>query len=77
MEYAFIGFLIPAKNEMDANVILSQIECVLADSECDLSGSYCIAGIPVLDDVAAFGKDLEQLLAKYNLVIHNNIETEI
>lgn len=76
MEYAFIGFLIPAKNEMDANVILSQIECVIADSECDLSGSYCIAGIPVLDDVVTFGKDLEQLLAKYNLITHNHIETE-
>ena len=62
---------------MDANVILSQIECVLADSECDLSDSYCIAGIPVLDDVAAFGRGLKQLLAKYNLVIHNDIETEI
>jgi hypothetical protein len=76
MEYAFIGFLVPAKSEMDANNIISQIEYVIADSECDLSGSYCIAGIPVLDNVAAFGKDLEQLLAKYNLITHNHIETE-
>ena len=76
MEYAFIGFLVPAKNEMDANVIISQIECVITESECDLSDSYCIAGIPVLDDVVAFGKDLEQLLAKYNLITHNYIETE-
>jgi hypothetical protein len=76
MEYGFIGFLIPAKSEMDANNIISQITYILSDSECDLSGSYCIAGIPVLDDVAAFGKDLEQLLAKYNLITHNHIETE-
>ena len=69
MEYAFIGFLIPAKNEMDANIILNQIEHIVIDSECDLSGSYCIAGIPVLNDVTPFGKDLEQLLAKYNLII--------
>ena len=76
MEYGFIGFLIPAKSEMDANNIISQITYILSDSECDLSGSYCIAGIPVLDDVVAFGKDLEQLLAKYNLITHNHIETE-
>ena len=76
MEYAFIGFLVPAKNEMDANVILNQIHYIIADSECNLSDSYCIAGIPILDDVVAFGKDLEQLLVKYNLITHNNIETE-
>ena len=71
MEYAFIGFLVPAKDEMDANVILDQIQYSITESECDLSDSYCIVGIPVLDDVAAFGKDLEQLLAKYNLITHN------
>ena len=76
MEYAFIGFLVPAKNEMDANVIINQIQCVITDSECDLSGGYCIAGIPVLDDVVAFDKDFEQLLAKYNLITDNHIETE-
>ena len=76
MEYAFIGFLVPAINEMDANVIVNQIRYIIADSECDLSDGYCIAGIPVLDDVVAFGKDLEQLLAKYNLITHNNMETE-
>jgi hypothetical protein len=76
MEYAFIGFLVPAKNETDANVILNQIQYIIVDSECDLGDSYCIAGIPVLDDVAAFGNDLEQLLAKYNLITHNHIETE-
>ena len=76
MEYAFIGFLIPAKNENDANMIIHQIGTILIDSECNLNNSYTIAGIPVLDDVIEFGKDLEQLLAKYNIITHNNIETE-
>lgn len=76
MEYAFVGFLIPALNTNDANMIINQINCILLDSECNLSGAYQIAGIPVLDDVAKFGKDLEQLLAKYNIITHNAIETE-
>ncbi len=76
MEYGFIGFLIPAKSEMDANNIISQITYILSDSECDLSNAYCIAGIPVFDDVAVFGKDLEQLLAKYQQKLHNMIDKE-
>ena len=76
MEYGFVGFLIPAKSENDANNIISQIDCVIADSECDLSNAYCIAGIPVLDDVAVFGKDLEQLLANYQQKLHNMIDKE-
>ena len=76
MEYAFIGFLIPAKSENDANMIIHQIGTILIDSECDLSNSYTIAGIPVLDNAIEFGKDLEQLLAKYNIITHNNVETE-
>ena len=73
MEYGFIGFLIPAKSEKDANNIISQIDCVIADSECDLSNAYSIAGIPVFDDINAFCKDFEQLLAKYSQKLHNNI----
>ena len=73
MEYGFVGFLIPAKSENDANNIISQIDCIIADSECDLSNAYGIAGIPVIDDINAFCKDFEQLLAKYSQKLHNNI----
>ena len=76
MEYGFIGFLIPAKSENDANNIISQINCVIADSECDLSNAYGIAGIPVIDDINAFCKDFEQLLAKYSQKLHNMINEE-
>ena len=54
MEYGFVGFLIPAKSENDANNIISQIDCIIADSECNLSNAYSIAGIPVIDDINAF-----------------------
>ena len=73
MEYAFVGFLIPALNENDANMIINQIDCILLDSECDLSNAYHIAGIPVLDDVSTFGKDLEQFLAEHSQKLYNNI----
>ena len=69
MEYGFVGFLIPAKNENDANSIINQIDHIIAESECDLSNSYSIAGIPTINNVEAFCKDFEQLLAKY---IHKN-----
>lgn len=73
MEYAFVGFLIPAKNNNDANIIINQINYILMDSECDLSESYHMAGVPVLDDVSNFGKDFEQFLAKYSQKLCNNI----
>lgn len=66
MEYGFVGFLIPAKSENDANNIISQIDCIIANSECNLSNAYSIAGIPEIDDINAFCKDFEQLLAKYS-----------
>lgn len=73
MEYGFVGFLIPSKSENDANNIISQIDYIIADSECDLSNAYSIAGIPVIDDINAFCKDFEQFLAKYSQKLHNNI----
>ena len=73
MEYGFVGFLIPAKSENDANNIISQIDCIIADSECDLSNAYSIASIPAIDNINAFCKDFEQLLAKYSQKLHNNI----
>ena len=76
MEYGFVGFLIPTKSENDANNIICQIDCILADSECDLSNAYSIAGIPVIDDIKAFCKDFEQLLAKYSQKLHNMIDEE-
>ena len=76
MEYGFVGLLIPAKSENDANNIICQIDCILADSECDLSNAYSIAGIPVIDDIKAFCKDFEQLLAKYSQKLHNMIDEE-
>ena len=72
MEYAFIGFLVPAKGNSDANSIICNISNAVFDySECDLSDSYCIAGIPVLDDVAKFGIRLEQFLKQYNIGTEN------
>ena len=76
MENGFVGFLIPAKSENDANNIISQFDCVIADSECDLSNAYSIAGIPVIDDINAFCKDFEQLLAKYSQKLYNMINEE-
>lgn len=73
MEYAFVGFLIPVLNENDANMIINQIDCILLNSECDLSNAYHIAGIPVLDNVSTFGKDLEQFLAQHSQKLYNNI----
>ena len=72
MEYAFIGFLVPAKDDNDANSIICNIANTVFDySECDLRGAYNIAGIPVLDDVAKFGIGLEQFLKQYNIETEN------
>ena len=68
MEYAFIGFLVPAKDNNDANSIIYNISNAVFDySKCDLRGAYTIAGIPVLDDIAKFGIGLEQFLKQYNI----------
>ena len=68
MEYAFIGFLIPAKDNNDANGIICNISNTVFDySKCDLSGAYNIAGIPVLDNIESFGVGLEQFLKQYNI----------
>ena len=72
MEYAFIGFLVPAKDNSDANSIICNISNAVFDyGECDLSGAYTIAGIPVLDDVEKFGIGLEQFLKQYNIETEN------
>lgn len=72
MEYAFIGFLVPAKNNSDANSIICNISNAVFDySKCDLCGAYNIAGVPVLDDVAKFGIGLEQFLKQYNIETEN------
>ena len=72
MEYAFIGFLVPAKDENNANQIICDIaNAVFDNSKCDLRGAYNIAGIPVLDDVAKFGTGLEQFLKQYNIETEN------
>lgn len=76
MEYGFVGFLIPAKSENDANNIISQIDCTIVNSECNLSNAYSIAGIPVIDDINIFCKDFEQLLAKYSQKLYNMIGEE-
>lgn len=76
MEYGFVGFLTPAKSENDANNIISQINYIIANSECNLSNAYNIAGIPVIDDINAFCKDFEQLLAKYSQKLYNMIDEE-
>lgn len=73
MEYAFVGFLIPALNENDANMIINQVNCILLDSECNLSDAYYLAGIPVLEDVSTFGKDLEKFLETHSQKLYNNI----
>jgi hypothetical protein len=68
MEYAFIGFLVPAKDNNDANNIICNISNAVFDySECNLREAYTIAGIPVLDDIAKFGVGLEQFLKQYNI----------
>ena len=72
MEYAFIGFLVPAKDNNDANSIICNISNAVFDySECDLRGAYNIAGIPALNDVAEFGIGLEQFLKQYNIEMEN------
>ena len=72
MEYAFIGFLVPAKDNNDANSIICNISNTVLDySDCDLSKAYHIAGIPILDDVEKFGIGLEQFLKQYNIETEN------
>ena len=76
MQYSFVGFLIPAESEINANNTISKINCILSDSECDLSNAYCMAGIHTIDNMNAFGKDFEQFLAKYSHKLYNMIDEE-
>ena len=68
MEYAFIGFLVPAKDNSDANhIICNVVNTVFDNNECCLCGAYNIAGIPVLDNVEEFGSNLKQFLKQYSI----------
>ena len=65
MEYAFLGFLVPAKNNNEANNVICKLTNTCIDSDCDLSEAYTIAGIPIISDVTEFGSELELFLKKY------------
>lgn len=65
MEYAFIGFLIPAKDTNAANNIILKINNTVYDTMDDLTNSYGIAAIPVLEDPMSLGRELEELFNKY------------
>lgn len=65
MEYAFLGFLVPAEDTNEANRIICKLTNTCAESDCDLGGAYTIAGIPIISDITEFGSELELFLKKY------------
>lgn len=65
MEYAFLGFLVPAEDANEANRIICKLTNACADSDCNLSGAYTIAGIPIISNITEFGSELELFLKKY------------
>ena len=65
MEYAFLGFLVSAKDDNEANNIICKLTNACVDSDCDLSKAYVIAGIPIISDITEFGSELELFLKKY------------
>ena len=65
MEYACLGFLVPAEDTNEANRIICKLTNACVDSDCDLSEAYTIAGIPNISDITEFGSELELFLKKY------------
>ena len=65
MEYAFLGFLVPTKDNNEANNVICKLTNACVDSGCDLGGAYTIAGIPIISNVTEFGSELELFLKKY------------
>ena len=65
MEYAFLGFVIPTKNNNEANNIICKLTNACINSDCGLDGAYTIAGIPIISNITEFGSELELFLKKY------------
>jgi len=65
MEYAFVGFLIPAENTNAANNIILKISNAVYDTMGDLTDGYGIAAIPVLEDPMSLGEELKEIFNKY------------
>lgn len=65
MEYAFIGFLIPAEDTNVANNIILKISNAVYDAMGDLTDSYSIAAISVLEDPMRLGGELKEIFNKY------------
>ena len=65
MEYAFLGFLVPTKDDNEANSVICELTNACVDSDCDFSKAYTIAGIPIISNITEFGSELELFLKKY------------
>ena len=65
MEYALLGFVIPIKDDNEANNVICKLTNACIDSDCDLGGAYTIAGTPNISDITEFGSELELFLNKY------------
>ena len=65
MEYAFVGFLVPAEDTNAANNIILKINNIVYDTMGDLIDSYSIAAIPVLEDPMSLGGELKEIFNKY------------
>jgi hypothetical protein len=65
MEYALLGFVIPIKDDNEANSVICKLTNACVDSGCDLSGAYTIAGIPTISNITEFGSELELFIKKY------------
>ena len=65
MEYAFVGFLIPAEDTNAANNIILKINNAAYDTMGDITDGYIIAAIPVLEDPMSLGEELKEVFDKY------------
>lgn len=65
--YAFYGILVPTKNEIEANQILNNLQFI-CENHCmySLNDAYVIEGLPIIENIKDFNKDLEQFLEKYS-----------
>jgi hypothetical protein len=65
--YAFYGIIVPTKNEFEGNQILTNLQFICAN-HCmySLNDALVIEGLPIIENIKDFNKDLEQFLEKYS-----------
>lgn len=70
MNYAFYGIIVPAKNDIEANQIINNLQFICQNNcQYSLNDSYVIAGLPVIENIEDFNEDLYQFLDKYGKII--------